>query len=51
VWKITILRQKNHIFPILGGGGAPGAPPPGSAPANMYLETEKGNEMDENIWN
>ena len=22
VWKITILRQKNNIFPILGGGGA-----------------------------
>jgi hypothetical protein len=33
VWKITILRKKNHFFPILGeggggggGGGAPGAP-------------------------
>ena len=29
VWKITILRQKTYVFPILGGGGgAPGAPPP-----------------------
>jgi hypothetical protein len=31
VWKITILRQKNHIFSNF-RGGAPGAPPPGSAP-------------------
>jgi hypothetical protein len=35
VWKITILRQKFLFFPILGGGGAPGASPTGSAPV-MY---------------
>ena len=40
VWKITILRQKNHIFSNFrgGGGGAPGGappPPPGSAPVNQ----------------
>ena len=31
VWKITILRQKIIIFPIL-GGVRPGCTPPGSAP-------------------
>ena len=37
VWKITILRQKIMFFPILGGGGrAPGAPPPESAPACVH---------------
>jgi hypothetical protein len=36
VWKITILRQKNHIFSNFRGGGAPGAPPPpGSAPGQI----------------
>ena len=33
-----ILRQKIIFFPIL-GGGAPGAPPPGSAPELDYLPT------------
>ena len=42
MWKITILRQKNHIFTNFRGGGAPGAPPPPeSAPAvNPNLATE-----------
>ena len=35
VWKITIFRQKNHIFPNF-SGDAP--PPPGSAPDNVFGE-------------
>jgi hypothetical protein len=32
------FTPKNHFCPILGGGGAPGAPP-GSAPAiHMYMQ-------------
>jgi hypothetical protein len=39
VWKITILRQQIIFFPILGRGGrAPGAPPPGSAPAIIIVK-------------
>jgi hypothetical protein len=38
VWKNTILRQKIIFFPIL-GGGAPGAPPSGSAPVDLHIYT------------
>ena len=36
LWKITILRQKNIFFPIL-GGRAPGAPPPWNRPCILQV--------------
>ena len=31
------FTPKNHIFSNIRGGGAPGAPPPGSAPVNSTI--------------
>ena len=39
MWKITILRQKNHIFTNFRGGARrvrPPPPPPESAPGNVH---------------
>ena len=51
VWKITILRQKNHIFFQFLGGRAPGAPLPGSAPVkdrqyNTHSQKEMGKKTN-----
>ena len=37
VWKITILRQKNHIFSNFRGGARRARPPPWIRPWIIYI--------------